>query len=621
MTPPAKPPFILWRLIRGAWDALNFGRRLLLNAVFLLLIGLFIAALFQSPPPLRPQTALVLAPNGLLVEQFSAAPFERALGRVTGDGVPEVQLRDLLRAIDAATRDSRIERIVLRPDTLLGAGFASLREVAAALQRFRAAGKEVIAYADYLEQGQYYLAAQADEIYLHPEGLLWLEGLSSYRSYFREAIEDKLQAKVHLFRAGSFKAFGEPFTRDGPSPEALEADRVWLGDVWQRYLADIAAARGLEAAALQTAIDRSAEQLEAADGDFAALAESRGLVDERLTPDQLEQRLIERGIEDEGRFRKIDFEAYLALLDREQLPIDVRPQIAVVVAEGEIVDGEQPPGTVGGESTAALLAQAREDDEVRALVLRINSPGGSVFASEQIRRELDLLREAGKPVIASMGDVAASGGYWIALGADEVLADPSTITGSIGVFGLLPTFPDSLEAIGVRVGGVGTTAIAGALDPRRELDPQLARMFQSSVDKIYRDFIGRTAEVRELEVEAVDAVAQGRVWSGAQALEHGLIDRVGGLGDALAAAAERAGLAEPDYQVRYVEAELEPFEQLLLQMGQDSALIALAGDAGLLPLVAEPRLRAELRPWLRWIMRRDGPPLRAAAHCLCGTQP
>ena len=618
MNQPARKPFFLWRLLRGFWDALNFGRRLLFNLVFLLLLVVFLAALFRSAPVLQPQTALVLSPNGLLVEQFSAAPLERTLGQLTGDGVPEVQLRDLLRAIEAATRDSRIERIVLRPDTLLGAGFASLREVAGALQRFRAAGKEVIAYADYMEQRQYYLAAQADEIYLHPEGLFWLEGLSAYRTYYREAIEDKLRAKVHLFRAGSFKAFGEPFTRDGPSPEALEADRVWLGDVWQRYLGEIAAARGLDAAALQAAIDGSAEQLEAADGDFAALAESRGLVDERLLPDQLEARLIERGAEQDGSFRQIDFEAYLALIDRERLPIDVRPQVAVVVAEGEIVDGEQPPGTVGGESTAGLLRDARDDDQVRAVVLRINSPGGSVFASEQIRRELDLLREAGKPVVASMGDVAASGGYWIALGADEVLADPSTITGSIGVFGLLPTFPDSLQAIGMRVDGVATTAIAGALDPRRELNPQVARMFQASVDRIYADFIGRTAEVRELDVEAVDAVAQGRVWSGAQAIGHGLIDRAGGLREALAAAAERAGLAEPDYQVRYVERELEPFEQFLLQMGRDNALLGAAARLGALPLLAEPRIAAELRPWLRWILRPEGPPLRAAAHCLCG---
>jgi protease-4 len=618
MNQPARKPFFLWRLLRGLWDALNFGRRLLFNLVFLFLLAVFVAALFHSGPTLQPQSALLLAPNGVLVEQFSAAPFERALGRLTGDGVPEVQLRDLLRAIQAATTDPRIERIVLRPDALLGAGFASLREVATALQGFRAAGKEVIAYADYLEQRQYYLAAQADEVYLHPEGLFWLEGLSAYRSYYREAIEDKLRAKVHLFRAGSFKAFGEPFTRDGPSPEALEADRVWLGDVWQRYLADIAAARGLEAAALQAAIDHSAAQLEAVDGDFAGLAESRGLVDERLTPDQLEQRLIERGVEDEGSFRKIDFEAYLALLDREKLPIDVRPQIAVVVAEGEIVDGEQPPGAVGGESTSALLREAREDEQVRALVLRIDSPGGSAFASEQIRRELDLLREAGKPVVASMGDVAASGGYWIALGADEVLADPSSITGSIGVFGLLPTFPDSLQAIGVRVDGLGTTAIAGALDPRRPLDPQVGRMIQASIDRIYRDFIGRTAAARGLEVQAVDAVAQGRVWSGAQALQHGLVDRAGGLGDALAAAAERAGLGADAYQVRYIEPQLEPFEQFLLQMGQDNALAMLARDAGLLPLLAEPRLRAELRPWLRWILRPEGPPLRAAAHCLCG---
>lgn len=616
MNQPARKPFFLWRLIRGFWDALNFGRRLVLNALFVFLLLLFAAALFQSAPPLQDKTALVLAPNGVLVEQFSAAPFERAVGKLTGDGVPEVQLRDMLRAIEAAANDPRIDRIVLRPDTLLGAGFASLREVGAALQRFRETGKEVIAYADFMEQRQYYLAAFADEVYLHPEGVFWIEGLASYRSYFREAIEDKLKAKVHLFRAGSFKAFGEPFVRDQASPEALEADRVWMGDIWDRYLVEIAQARGLEAAALQATIDSSAEALEAAEGDFAALAESRGLIDQRITPDQLEALLIERGAEEEDSFRQVDFTAYLGVLDRERLPIDVRPQVAVVVAEGEIVDGEQPPGTIGGESTAALLRQAHDDEEVRAVVLRINSPGGSAFASELIRRELDLLREAGKPVIASMGDVAASGGYWITLGADEVLADPSTITGSIGVFGLLPTFPDSLESIGVRIDGIGTTAIAGALDPRRPLDPQVGRMIQASVNKTYGDFIGRTAEYREMQPEAVDAVAQGRVWTGAQAEGHGLIDRLGGLEDALASAAERAGLSGDEYQVRYVEPELDPWEQFFVNLGQQNALLRSAAQLGLLPALAEPRTAAELRPWLRWIAQ-PGAPLRTAAHCLC----
>lgn len=617
MNPPARKPFFLWRLLRGIWDALNFGRRLVFNLVFLALLVLLLGVLLRGMPLLQPRTALVLAPDAVLVEQYSVAPAERVLGRLTGETVAEVQLRDLLRAIDAAREDAHIERIVLRPDRIHGGGFASLRELAAALRRFREAGKQVIAYADAMDQRQYYLAAQADEVYLNPEGVVWLEGLSSHRAYFREAIEDKLRAKVHLFRVGTFKAFAEPFVRDGPSPEALEADRVWMSDVWQRYLADIAAARGLDAARLQQAIDHAAEELEGSEGDFAALAESLGLIDARLSADALEQRLIERGEKEGSSFRQVDFERYLARLDHERLPLDPRPQVAVVVAEGEIVDGGPAPGAVGGESMAELLRQARDDEQVRAVVLRVDSPGGSVFASEQIRRELELLREAGKPVVASMGDVAASGGYWISLGADEILADPSTITGSIGVFGLLPTFPDSLEAIGIRVDGVGTTALAGALDPRRELDPQLARIFQASVERVYRQFIGRTAAVRGLEVEAVDRVAQGRVWSGAQALEHGLIDRIGGLDEAIAAAATRAGLAEPDYQVRYLERPLEPFEQFLLQLGRDQALLALAGRFGLLPAMADAATARELRPWLSWLLRREGPPLRIAAHCLC----
>lgn len=609
-------PGVIRRLFGGLWDAVNFTRRLLVNLVFLLILLLFFAALFGGAPTLQENTALEIAPNGNLVEQYSSDPVERSLAKLTGDEVPEVQLRDLVRAIDAAAKDARIERILLRPDGLNGAGFASLREVAEALKRFRAAGKEVVAYADWMDQRQYYLAAYADEIYLNPQGLFWLEGLASYRSYFREALQDKLGVDVHLFRAGAFKSAAEPYILDSASAESRESTRFWLNDVWQRYLADISAARGLDAVALQADIDQLGQRADETDGDLTALALKQGLVDELLREDEVEQRLIERGAEDDGELRKVDLDTYLGFVRRERLGLDSRPQIAVVVAQGDMLDGEQPPGTIGGTSTAELIREAREDEEVKALVLRVDSPGGSAFAAEQIRRELQLTRDAGKPVLVSMGDVAASGGYWIALGGDRVFADPSTITGSIGVYALFMTFPDTLAKIGVRVDGVATSAVAGGLDPRRPLNPEVGRVIQSAVDKSYRDFLALAAEQRKLSLEAVDAVAQGRVWSGAQALERGLVDQLGGFKETLAAAAEKAGLPADGYRVRYVEAQPSPFERFLLDLSGNARVNWLAERIGL-PKFGVERLGDELQPLLRQLHSEGPRKLRLLSHCFC----
>lgn len=610
-----KPRSLIGRAARATWAGIDFSRRLLLNLLFLLLVLLLLIALFARTPELQPRSALVIAPAGMLVEQYSVDPLSRAVGQLTGKQTPETQLRDLLRAIEAATEDSRIERIVLRPDALAGAGFAALREVGQALEAFRASGKQVVAYADYMEQRQYYLAAFADEVYLHPSGLFWLEGLASYRSYFREALQDKLGANVHLFRAGEFKSFGEQYTRDGPSPEALEADRYWIGDLWARFLADIARVRKLDPATLQQQIDSLPERLAAAEGDMAALAVEQGLIDELLSEDAFERRMAERGVaDDEVGFRQVDLDAYLAQLGSAADALS--PQVAVVVAEGEILEGEQPAGTIGGRSTAALLREAREDEQVAAVVLRIDSPGGSPFASEQIRRELELIREAGKPVIASMGNVAASGGYWIAMGGDAIYADPSTITGSIGVFGMLFSVPETLGKIGVRVGGVATTRLAGGFDPRLPLKPEVGAVMQSVVDANYREFVARAAAARGTSEEQLEAVARGRVWSGAQAAERGLVDTMGGLRDAIAAAAERAELGD-DYAVRYVETAPSTFEQFLLDLGHTRMLQALAGRLGDgLPLL-DARSRAELDPLLKLLEPNAGPSFRTVLHCFC----
>lgn len=623
MTQPT--PGLFARALRGTWNGLNFARRLLLNLAFLALIAIVLVALFSPGPKLDSRTTLYVEPVGDIVEQFTAEPLARAIARAQGESIPEVRLRDLLEALDGAASDSRIERVALRTDGIGYVGFAALRELAAALGRVRAAGKQVIAYADAMDQKQYYLAAHADEVYLHPEGLVWLEGLSNYRSYYREALQDKLGLQVHLFRVGEFKSFGEPFILDAPSEAAIAADRFWMDDIWQRWLAEVATARGIDAGELEDRIARSDDELDAQAGDTARLAEAWGLIDGILNEDEVYDLLLERGAANaDGDLVATDVDAFLGIRARERNPLDRRPQIAVVVAQGEILDGEQPPGTVGGPSTAALIREAREDDEVKALVLRVDSPGGSVFASEQIRREVELTREAGKPVIASMANVAASGGYWISMNADQILADPSTLTGSIGIFGLLFTAPDTLAKIGVRVGGSGTTPLAGALDLRKPLEPMLGRMIQSLIDKGYRDFIGKVAEARQREVDAVDQVARGRVWSGQQALDRGLVDALGGLNDSIAAAASRAGLAEGSYRVRYIETEPSAFERFVDSMSRDATarravanLAPLTGPLPLLPL--DPASRAQLARELPWLTPppAGSRPMRSLAHCFC----
>jgi len=621
MTVPKRGAFLSF--IVFCWEALNFGRRLLMNGLLLALIVFLLVVSFSPAPSIQERTTLVLAPSGQLVEQFSSDPASRAIGQLTGDAVQEVQLRDLLRVIEAAAEDKRIERLLLRTDRLTGAGMAALREVGAALERFKSSGKQLVAYADGMDQRGYYLAAHADEVYVHPSGVVLLEGIGRYRAYFREGLQDKLGINVHLFRVGEYKSFAEPYIRDGASPEAQEADLYWMRDLWQRYLADIAALRELDAATLQAQIDGIDTEVAAVNGDLGQLALRMGLVDALKTQDELRDLMRERGVADEDghSFRQIDFDHYLGFLDREQLPFDSRPKLAIVVAQGGISDGEQPPGEVGGVSTSALLRKAREDDEVKAVVLRVDSPGGGVFPSEQIRREVELTRAAGKPVVVSMANVAASGGYWISMNAAEIWADPSTITGSIGIFGLFMTAEDSLEKIGVRSDGVGTTRIAGAFDPTRPLQPVVANVLQSVIEDGYRDFIGRVAEARGKSYEEADALGRGRVWSGAQAHERGLVDKLGGLKDAIAAAAGLAELGENAYAVKYIEKEPSAFEQFLMNMGRNARAQALAHVLGVPPSLLQQPVVRDLRQQLEMMApARPGQPLRMYAHCLCSAE-
>lgn len=617
-------PNILIRFVQRLWDAVNFFRRLVLNALFLLILGFVLVAMFVGGGggKLAERSVLVLAPQGALVEQFSADPLERAMSKVFGQAAPETQLRDVLRAIDGAATDARIERLAIRPDKMTSAGYAALREIAAALARFKKTGKQVVAYGQFLDQKQYFLAAQADEVYLHPEGAVFLEGLSRYRAYYREALADKLGVDVHLIRVGEYKSAGEPYILDAASGAAKTADLFWMNDVWGRFLADIGARRGIDPASLQADIDAFDERLIAADGDLAGLALKQKLVDGLKTPDQWRAMMIERGTEDteEHTFRHVVLDAYLGFLDREKNPFDLRPKVAVVVAQGEIADGDLPPGQVGGDSTSRLLRQAREDDSVKAVVLRVDSPGGGVFASELIRREVELTRNAGKPVVVSMANVAASGGYWISMNADRIYADPSTITGSIGIFGLLMNFPKTLDKIGVHVDGVATTKLAGAFDPTRPLQPIVEKAIQANIERGYRQFIGNVATARGSTPEAIDKVAQGRVWSGAQAKEHGLVDELGGLSEALADAARRANLGDGEYATAYMEKELSPFEKAFVDATKNSSVRTLVGSLGIPPqvLLSSPVLdEARSSLLLLEAAAKSGQRYTLAAHCFC----
>jgi protease-4 len=624
-------PNPFWRFLVGFGRFINFANHLVFNLVMITLLFLILLAIGAGIAaksggglhPLQDKTALVLDLKGSLVEQYTSAPFERALAQASGDDQGrELQLRDLVAVIAAARSDDHIQRIVLLTDGFEVSGFAALGELATALREFKKSGKQLLAYGTSMDQKQYYLAAQADAIYLDPDGGVLLEGLGRYRLYYREALQDKLGVDVHLFRVGEYKSAAEPYILDAASPESREADLFWMNDLWQRYVDEVTAARKLPPGALSAMITDMPNRIAAVKGDLAQLAVNEKMVDGLKTAHEFETLLAERGAAgDDGQsFRQIDQSAYLSQLGGHGLHLGSQTKVAVVVAQGEIADGKQPQGTVGGESTADLIRQAREDDQVKALVLRVDSPGGSVFPSEQIRREIALTKEAGKPVVVSMGNLAASGGYWISMNADRIYADPSTITGSIGIFGLFANAPRALEKIGVHSDGVGTTPWAGAFDPTRALDPQAGQMIQSVIDHGYAQFIGKVAAARGSTPEAIDKIARGRVWSGAQAKERGLVDELGGLAAAQAEAAKLARLPADSYEVQYIEKPMGAFDKWFMDLSRNSRMAALVRELGPFQslLLAQPS-GAQLQHDLGWLQApRGAMPVRALAHCFCG---
>jgi protease IV len=608
------------------WNAVNFTNHLVFNLIMLFILIGILAVISagmsaKSFTPLRDDTALVLDLEGVLVEQRTVDSISTALAEAQGGGEREILLRDVLRIIKAAKKDPHITHLVLNTDGYNAAGMASTREIAAALKDFKTSKKPVYAFADNYEQKQYLLAAQADKIFLDPEGAFFPEGLGRYRLFYREALQDKLGLDVHLFRVGEFKSAAEPYILDAASDESKQADLFWMNDIWQRYLQQVGKARGIAPEAISAAINELPQRLAAVKGNLAQLALNEKWVDGLKTAYEMEQYLVEQGVafdDESGSFQQIDMIDYLGHVNSSQIAKPQADAVAVVVAQGEIVDGEQPQGMVGGVTTSALIRAAREDDEVKALVLRVDSPGGSVFASEQIRREVELTKAAGKPVVVSMANVAASGGYWISMNADRIYADESTITGSIGIYGLMIRAPRTLEKIGVRSDGVTTTPWAGAFDMTRPLDEPTKQVVQSVIEHGYAQFISKVAKARKQTPEAIDTNARGRVWSGAQAKEKGLIDAFGGLQTAIDDAAARAKLGKNDYRVDYIEEPMSPFEQFISNLAGNSetqGLVRWASPA--LGLIQQTRLGQQIRADLQWLDRNTGKPVNAIAHCFC----
>ncbi len=599
------------------WKGLDGLRKVLHLIVLLVLFMLILAALSPELPVVPATAALVIEPKGRLVEQLEGGPLDRAIGEATGDGLPQTLVHDLVRAIDLAAADDRIQALVLRSEMLAGGGLSKLQYLGYAISRFRETGKKVVAFGDYYSQDQYYLAAHSDEIYMHPYGLVYLDGYERFRTYYKEAI-DKLSIDWHVFSVGDFKSFAEPYSRSDMSEYDKEASRVYLEDLWRAYRNDVVAARGLDSGTLSAYADGFVTALERAEGDLAAVAQDSGLVDGLWTGDQLRSRmreLVGNDDDDDAGFRQVDVATYLAAADVRPGKTGDGPQVGVIVASGGITEGNQPPGTIGSDTMVEMIHRARDDEDIAAVVLRVDSGGGSRFASEVIRRELELLRQSGKPVVVSMSSVAASGGYWIALAADQIFANPTTLTGSIGIVAMIPSFDRTLERIGINVDGVGTTQLSGAFRPDRGLTAEALAIMRLSTEAGYADFVELVAASRELEQGKVENLARGRVWTGQKALELGLVDSLGDLDAAIAAAAELAG--ESEYEVEYLQPPVDPTELLLASLLGASGLARHVGPGMSLQHLVGPVLPDLLADLTRF-GNVGSDPRGLYLYCFCG---
>lgn len=537
-------------ILSGLMRLLDGIRRWTLNVLFLAAV-LLIAAYTMNKTPMPEQAVLVLNPEGALLEELKRPDASSWALPDTHQAV----LPDILTALKQAKDDAHIVAVRLDVEGMARTSLAKLQTLRHAIEDFKRSGKPVLASGYSYTQGQYYLAATADTVFLHPMGNIALEGFSVYRNYIHQAL-DKLHVDVHVFRVGEFKSAVEPLIRDSMSDAAKRSNQQWLHELWSEYKDDIAAMRGMSAAHVQAVADAPATFIQHYDGDSAAFLQHDHWVD-RLGDERDARAFLQQevGWTSSDALPEVDYKSYIHQhrdAENEQQPAN----IGLIVASGTIVSGSQPTGTIGSDSLSKLLQQAEEDDAIKAVVLRVDSPGGSALASEVIRQAVMRVQAAGKPVVVSMGSMAASGGYWISAGADAIVAQPSTLTGSIGVFGMIPDVSRALQQWGIHNDGVGTTRMAGNMRMDRALSQDTAALIQMNVEHTYQSFIQRVAQGRHLDEDKVRAIAEGRVWSGVDAKRLGLVDVLGDLPDAIVLAAKRAGIAQ-HYGVQPIQSTVE----------------------------------------------------------------
>ncbi|EEN4862059.1 signal peptide peptidase SppA [Salmonella enterica] len=541
----------LWRFIAGffkwTWRVLNFVREMVLNLFFIFLVlvgvGIWMQISNGNNSEQTARGALLLDISGVIVDKPSTNHRLGALGRqlfgASSDRLQENSLFDIVNAIRQAKDDRNITGIVLDLKNFTGADQPSMRYIGKALREFRDSGKPVFAVGENYSQGQYYLASFANKIWLSPQGQVDLHGFATNGLYYKTLL-DKLKVSTHVFRVGTYKSAVEPFIRDDMSPAAREADSRWIGELWQNYLHTVSANRQISPQQLFPGAQAIIDGLTSVGGDTAKYALDHKLVDALASSADVEKALTKQfgWSKTENNYRAISYYDYSL-----KTPADTGGTIAVIFANGAIMDGEETPGNVGGDTTASQIRDARLDPKVKAIVLRVNSPGGSVNASEVIRAELAAARAAGKPVVVSMGGMAASGGYWISTPANYIVASPSTLTGSIGIFGVINTVENSLSSIGVHSDGVSTSPLAD-ISMTKALSPEVQQMMQLSIEYGYKRFITLVADARKRTPEQIDKIAQGHVWTGEDAKANGLVDSLGDFDDAVAKAAELAKLKQ-----------------------------------------------------------------------------
>ncbi|TOQ33099.1 signal peptide peptidase SppA [Vibrio parahaemolyticus] len=575
-------------IFKGIWKSITFIRLALANLIFLLMIAVFYFAFTytgEGRPVIEKESALVMNLSGPIMEQRRYVnPMDSVAGSLLGNEMPkENVLFDIVDTIRYAKDDAKVSGLVLALRDLPETNLTKLRYIAKALNEFKASGKPVYAVGDFYNQSQYYLASYADKVYMAPDGGVLIKGYSAYSMYYKTLLE-KLDVSTHVFRVGTYKSAIEPFIRDDMSDAAKESATRWVTQLWSAFVDDVTTNRNINAKVLNPTMEELLAEMKSVDGDLAQLAVKMGLVDELATRQDIRTLFAkEFGSDGKDSYNAISYYDYLATIRPDYTLAN--HDIAVVVASGAIMDGQQPRGTVGGDTVASLLRQARNDEKVKAVVLRVDSPGGSAFASEVIRNEVEALKKAGKPVVVSMSSLAASGGYWISMSADKIVAQPTTLTGSIGIFSVITTFEKGFSKLGINTDGVGTSPFSGD-GITTGLSEGASQAFQLGIEHGYKRFISLVGSNRDMTVEEVDKVAQGRVWTGQDALSFGLVDQMGDFDDAVELAAKLANVT--DYGIYWVEEPLSPTE-LFLQEFMNQVKVSLGVDAtSLLPKSLQP---------------------------------